>query len=59
VSLPAIQRYIDRLNAGEQAPPIKMDGNVIVDGNHRYIAGGAYVSCYSGAENVEAALTKR
>jgi hypothetical protein len=39
VSLPAIQRYIDRLNAGEQAPPIKMDSNVIVDGNHRYIAG--------------------
>jgi len=39
VSLPAIQRYVDRLNAGEKAPPIKMDGNVIVDGNHRYIAG--------------------
>jgi len=39
VSLPAIQRYVDRLNAGEKAPPIKMDSNVIVDGNHRYIAG--------------------
>jgi hypothetical protein len=39
VSLPAIQRYIDRLNAGELAPSIKMDGNIIVDGNHRYIAG--------------------
>lgn len=21
------------------APPIKVDGNVIVDGNHRYVAG--------------------
>jgi len=39
VSLPAIQRYVARLNAGEKAPPIKIDGDVIVDGNHRYIAG--------------------
>jgi len=31
--------YVARLNAGEIAPPIKRDGNVIVDGNHRYIAG--------------------
>lgn len=38
VSLPAIQRYVDRLLKGDVAPPIKMDGNVIVDGNHRYIA---------------------
>ncbi|WEX94598.1 hemagglutinin repeat-containing protein [Achromobacter sp. SS2-2022] len=38
VSLPAIQRYVDRLLAGEVSPPIKMDGDVIVDGNHRYIA---------------------
>ncbi|WP_448632298.1 DUF637 domain-containing protein [Pseudomonas gessardii] len=38
VSLPAIQRYVDRLLQGDIAPPIKMDGNVIVDGNHRYIA---------------------
>ncbi|WP_152227734.1 DUF637 domain-containing protein [Pseudomonas sp. SCB32] len=38
VSLPAVQRYVDRLLAGEVAPAIKMDGNVIVDGNHRYIA---------------------
>ncbi|WP_175559649.1 hypothetical protein [Pseudomonas sp. ok266] len=38
VSLPAIQRYVDRLLAGDKAPAIKMDGNVIVDGNHRYIA---------------------
>lgn len=30
--------YVDRLLKGDVAPPIKMDGNVIVDGNHRYIA---------------------
>jgi RHS repeat-associated protein len=39
VSLPVIQRYVDRLLKGEIAPAIKMDGKVIVDGNHRYIAG--------------------
>ncbi|RDA69977.1 hypothetical protein DVH07_05055 [Hafnia paralvei] len=39
VSLPAIQRYVDRLLKGDIAPPIKVDGNVIVDGNHRYISG--------------------
>ena len=38
VSLPMIQRYVDRLLKGDIAPPIKMDGDVIVDGNHRYIA---------------------
>lgn len=38
VSLPAVQRYVDRLLKGDVAPAIKMDGNVIVDGNHRYIA---------------------
>jgi hypothetical protein len=38
VSLPAVQRYVDRLLNGDVAPPIKMDGNIIVDGNHRYIA---------------------
>ena len=38
VSLPVIQRYVDKLLAGERAPAIKMDGNVIVEGNHRYIA---------------------
>lgn len=38
MSLPAIQRYAGRLLAGEIPPPIKMDGDVIVDGNHRYIA---------------------
>ncbi|WP_263263107.1 filamentous hemagglutinin N-terminal domain-containing protein [Pseudomonas sp. RIT-PI-S] len=38
VSLPAVQRYVDRLLNGDVAPAIKMDGNVIIDGNHRYIA---------------------
>ncbi|WP_232002927.1 hypothetical protein [Pseudomonas cerasi] len=38
VSLPAVQRYVDRLLNGDVAPAIKMDGNVIADGNHRYIA---------------------
>ncbi len=39
VSLPAVQRYVDRLRAGEVPPAIKVDGDIIVDGNHRYIAG--------------------
>lgn len=38
VSLPAVQRYVDRLLQSDVAPAIKMDGNVSVDGNHRYIA---------------------
>lgn len=32
------QRYVDQLLAGEIPPSIKMDGDVIVDGNHRHIA---------------------
>ena len=39
VSLPKVQEYVDMIRAGTQAPPIKVDGNMIVDGNHRYIAG--------------------
>ncbi|OCG77975.1 hypothetical protein A9G44_03010 [Gilliamella sp. Occ4-3] len=39
VSLPAVQRYVDRLLQGDTPPPIKVDGNVIVEGNHRYVAG--------------------
>jgi hypothetical protein len=31
--------YVDRRAAGDVAPPIKVDGGVIVEGNHRYIAG--------------------
>ena len=39
VSLPVIQNYVDRILQGEiNIPPIKVDGNIIVDGNHRYIA---------------------
>jgi RHS repeat-associated protein len=39
VSVPAIRRYVDRLAAGETPPAIKVDNGIIVDGNHRYIAG--------------------
>ena len=39
VSIPRIQEYVDRLNNSEQPPPIKVDDGIIVDGNHRYIAG--------------------
>ncbi|MBM3116318.1 RHS repeat domain-containing protein [Jeongeupia naejangsanensis] len=39
VSLPAIVRYGKELLRGKKAPAITKDGNVIVDGNHRYIAG--------------------
>jgi len=39
ISKPAVQNYVRRLEAGEVAPAIKVDGRVIVDGNHRYVAG--------------------
>ena len=40
VSAPAIQAYVNMVRAGSVAiPAIKVDGNVIVDGNHRHIAG--------------------
>jgi len=39
VSLPRVQQYVDKLLAGEVPPAIKVDGSMIVDGNHRYIAG--------------------
>ena len=39
VSKPVIQIYYDRIMNGEtDVPPIKVDGNIIVNGNHRYIA---------------------
>jgi RHS repeat-associated protein len=44
VSKPAIERYVDMLNQGKEPPPIKVDGDVIVDGNHRYIAGRVFGS---------------
>ena len=39
VSLPRVQRYVDKLLKGEVAPAIKVEGRMIVDGNHRYVAG--------------------
>jgi RHS repeat-associated protein len=39
VSLNAIQSWVTEIEAGAPTPPIQVDGNVIVDGNHRYIAG--------------------
>lgn len=37
--MPVIQTYVDRILNGEvDIPNIKVDGNIIVDGNHRYIA---------------------
>lgn len=39
ISRPAVEHYVRRLEAGEVAPAIKVDGKVIVDGNHRYVAG--------------------
>jgi hypothetical protein len=39
VSLPRIQANVNKLLSGEVAPAIKVDGKMIVDGNHRYIAG--------------------
>jgi len=39
VSLPIVQDYVRMLEQGSEAPPIKVAGNVIIDGNHRYIAG--------------------
>ena len=38
VSIPVIQNYVNRVLSGEtDIPMIKVDGNIIVDGNHRYI----------------------
>lgn len=39
VSLPIVKEYVQKLLAGSEAPPIKVDGNIIADGNHRYVAG--------------------
>lgn len=39
ISAPVVNRYIDMLRTGSEAPPIKVDGDIIVDGNHRYAAG--------------------
>jgi filamentous hemagglutinin len=39
VSLPVVQNYVVRSLAGDMAAAIKMEGNIIVDGIHRYVAG--------------------
>ncbi|WP_456090329.1 RHS repeat domain-containing protein [Neisseria sp.] len=39
VSIPAVARYTALIERGSIAPPVKMDGNTIVDGNHRMVAG--------------------
>ncbi|MEW5741266.1 MAG: RHS repeat-associated core domain-containing protein [Myxococcota bacterium] len=39
LSLPRIQEYFDMLAAGSPSPAIQVDGSMIVDGNHRYVAG--------------------
>jgi len=39
ISLRAVEAYVRKIEAGGVAPAIKVDGKVIVDGNHRYVAG--------------------
>jgi filamentous hemagglutinin len=33
-----IQRYVEQMRQGVDMGAIKVDGNIIVDGHHRYIA---------------------
>jgi hypothetical protein len=39
ISLPRVQAYYDKLAAGSVPPPIRVAGDLIVDGHHRYVAG--------------------
>ncbi|EKQ58496.1 wall-associated protein, partial [Xanthomonas citri pv. malvacearum str. GSPB1386] len=39
ISMPVVQRYADSLASGSVAPAIKVADGVIVDGNHRFVAG--------------------
>ncbi|WP_222613504.1 RHS repeat-associated core domain-containing protein, partial [Undibacterium amnicola] len=39
ISLPMVKDYVAKIEAGSVAPPIKVDGKIIVDGNHTYVAG--------------------
>lgn len=39
VSIPVIKRYYTLLQDGSEAPSIKVFDNIIIDGNHRYVAG--------------------
>jgi len=36
ISLPRVREFVDKLNAGETPPAIKVDNGMIVEGNHRY-----------------------
>jgi RHS repeat-associated protein len=38
VSLPMVKEYVGKFLNGEVAPAISVDGKIIVEGNHRYIA---------------------
>jgi filamentous hemagglutinin len=38
VSISKIQEYVEIMRSGEDMGSIKVDGDVIVDGHHRYIA---------------------
>ena len=42
VSLPRVQQNVARLRAGETPGPITVYENIIVDGNHRYVAGRVF-----------------
>ncbi len=39
ISLPMVQRYVKMLEDGFIAPPINVADGVIIEGNHRYVAG--------------------
>ncbi len=39
VSLPMIKRYVKMLENGLNPPPIKVANGIIIEGNHRYVAG--------------------
>lgn len=38
ISLTAVQSWVAEYERGLPVPPIQVDGNIIVDGNHRYVA---------------------
>lgn len=38
VSVPAVRRYVELLAHGDVAPPIKVQGGVLVERNHGYVA---------------------
>lgn len=39
ISVPKVQAYVVMLEQGSEPPPIKVAGNILVDGHHRYTAG--------------------